>query len=335
MSTSVISALFEVAGDEASQDRNGKQQQTRIFKIQTNTRLPPVQSAQLLLDLIFRMRPDLKPFASHPNNKLSYVEEPRLHRESRWVWELQVSYSTQVDLADLEAAERGEIKRNPLTEPAKVTITGTKETKIITKDNYGKPLANEAGDRFPDVEDVEPGLEISVQKNVAQIRTEWLRDYPNAINTDEIKFLGIAFPKLTLLFSDPLVGDRQIEENVKFYPFGFKLIYKRGGWKKKLLNEGLRERRPVYKHYDYTTPIDVLISSKIVRITDTQGEPIDEPVFLDWRGRAYRVGVDPKKLNYTDLDYRQPLRAELKPEEIITLEFDVKRELPFQKLPYQ
>lgn len=327
---STITTFFEVPSDESGINRDGTRDPIRRFTVQTSVTAPPVQTSEEMLDLILRSRPDLKPFKSHPWTKKAYVTEPRVLRKSRWLWELTVPYSTEVDLEDLELKERGGDK-NPVTKPAEITVTMQKVNVIITEDIQGRAIQNRAGDRYPDVEDVEYWLEFSISKNVAKIKKEWLLDYPNSVNQEEIKLLDIPFPAKHLLLTDFQVGKRDVIEDVKFFPINLRLTYRKKGWLKELLNVGRRERRAVVRRVSNT--FSYVDSYRLEKIRDTQGVPVDEPVFLDAKGRAFRVGVDPEKELFEPSDYKQPLRTALEKEEILTLTFEVKEPLPFSRLP--
>jgi hypothetical protein len=325
-----IETITEISGDQSSLDRSAGREASRRFLVKTRHTLAPIANSERLLQLVFRARIDLKPWAAHPFRRRLYVTEPSATRRSRWLWELTVPYSTEIALDELERHERGD--NNPLNDPAKVTITTTSRQVIVTEDVHGDPLINRAGDRFSDIEDDDYPLEVNVRKNVSQVKDEWL-NYRGAINEDAVKFLGIEFFPLTLRVTSLQVGERDIGiEGTKFYPLSMKFSYLEEGWIESRLNEGLREKRLVVQ----TNPDGNLVRAhRLDAIRNEQGEPIDEPVFLDKKGRAYRVGVDPKKDTFTQTDLRQPLRTELSKDEIVKLAFDLKTRprKAFSKLP--
>lgn len=322
-----IEAFFEISGDSASHGRDDNREHERRFLVKTFHSLPPVQNADLLLELIYAQRPTFRPFGPHPSRKNSYVTEPKLSRKSRWLWELVLPYSTEVDLAELELKERGN-DENPLNKPAEVTLTTKLVKVIITADYKGDVLANTAGDPFPDIEDEETWLEFSIEKNIARAKKEWFTKYPNSVNEEEIKILGIPYPPKKLWAESMRLGKRGIgKDGTKYYPMHMKLVYREKGWKQYRLNTGTREKRGIRR------PMSSAVDYELVPIRDKQGEAVDEPVFLDKHGRAYRIGTDHEKIIWPLSDYSKPLRTNLKKSEIITLGFEVKRPLPFKQLP--
>lgn len=327
-----IEAFYEIPADSVGHGRDDNREHERRFHIKTLHSLPPVQDADLMLGLIYAQRPTLKPFGKHPTHKNSYVTDPKLTRKSRWLWELVVPYSTEVDLEDLELQERGN-DENPLSKPADITMTTKLVKVVVTEDYEGKVLANLAGDPFPDIEDEEVWIEFAIQKNIAKAKKEWFTKYPNSVNEEQIKILGIPYPPKTMWAESLRLGKREIgKDGTRYSPLDMKLVYREKGWKKRRLNTGTREIKrvpriiPGYSHVSF-------YDLHLVPIRDAQGEVVDEPVFLDKYGRAYRVDADPKEKNWPLSDYKKPLRAQLEKKEILTLEFEVKTPLPFKHLP--
>lgn len=322
-----IESFFEIPAGSVGDGRDDNRDHERRFTIKTFHSLPPVQDDDLMLQLVYAQRPALKPFGQHPTRKNSYVTEPKLTRKSRWLFELVVPYSTEVDLQELELKERGNDK-NPLNKPAEITMNSKLVKVVVTEDHEGNPLDNLAGDPFPDIEDEEVWLEFSIEKNIAKAKKEWFTKYPNSVSQEEIKLLGIPYPPKTLWAESLRLGKRAIgKDNTKYFPMHIKLVYREKGWKKRRLNTGTREIRKVRR------PRSSAVDYHLIPIRDAQGEAVDEPVFLDRYGRAYRVGADPEQLVWPLDDYKKPLRANLEKDEIITLEFEVKKPLPFKELP--
>jgi hypothetical protein len=325
-----IEIFIEIPSDSASTDRVGKGELLRRFTVKTLHTLAPVADAQAMLDLCLRLRPDLKPFRMHPTRRDALVTTPRVERQSKWLWDLQVPYSTEVDRDEFEHKELEGKKPDPRDNRAKVSISTKPETVIITKDINGKVLANTAGDPFPDIEDEDYLLEVSVSKNVSSIESDWLLKYPGSVNEEEMKYLGVRFPPKTLLLTELFIGDLATDsvggKTIEYYPLSYRMTYREKGWLKEKLNMGLRERR--------TDGVAAGGEQRLEAIATAKGDHVDDVVFLDIYGMAYRVGVA-ASLGRTANDYKQPLRANLTDKERITLEFEVKRVLPFKKLPHK
>lgn len=322
-----IEAFFEIPADSIRHGRDDNREHERRFTIKTFHSLPPVQNNDLMLGLVYAMRRELRPFGAHPTRKNSYVTEPQLKRKSRWLWELIVPYSTEVDLTELELKERG-FDENPLNKPADITMNTKLVKVIVTADYKGDICANTAGDPFPDIEDQETWLEFNIEKNIARAKKEWFTKYPNSVSQEEVKILGIPYPPKTLWAESMRLGKRAIgKDGTRYYPFHMKLVFREKGWKAYRLNTGTREKRGLRR------PKSSAVDYELIPIRDAQGEAVDEPVFLDKHGRAYRIGTDPEKIIWEKSDYSQPLRTNLKKSEIITLGFEVKRPLPFKQLP--
>lgn len=324
----MIESFIERPEDDASTDREGKGEISRWFTIKTRHDRAPVANSQAMLDLALRARPDLRPFSVHPDRRDAFVTQPRVSRESKWLWQMSVPYSTDIPTDEWQLKDREGKRQDPTDRRAKVSISTRAEKVIITKDIDGHVLANTAGDPFPDVEDEEYLLEVNVSKNVRKIESEWLLKYPNSVNEEEMKFLGVPFPPKTLLCTSVVVGILETEvvngSPVDFHPLSYHLAFREKGWIKELLNTGFRERH----HEPGQDP-------RLEKITDRRGDPIDEPVFLDYEGAAYRVGVPAATQTRPPASYKQPLRCDLTSEEIITLKFEIKRVLPFKKLPHK
>ena len=323
-----IISFFEVAGDEITDSRDATVEHTRVWTVQTDTRLPPMGHEGLLSE-IYRQHPELRPFGQHPQHRGSFVTQPRLRRTTRWVWELIVPYSTRVDIQDLRLKERG-FDTNPVNFDVRIS-SGSKLVRVIEiKDRHGNPLDNTARDPFVDIEDYEVWLEFNFVKNVSKIESVWMLEYPNAINEEDIKILGVTYPAGTLWCESLRHGEQAVGPDgiTLYYPFFTKLTYREDGWDIERLNTGTRE---IYAPGLISSSIPTHLA-QLVPVRDSQGEAVDEPVFLDKLGRAYRIRVDSHTANSAS-DYTQPLRTNLEQSEIITLKFEVKKPLPFKKLP--
>ena len=178
---------------------------------------------------------------------------------------------------------------------------------------------NHAGDLLLGVEEDRALWRINVNKNVVSVPS-WLLTYQNAVDSDTVVIGGLPIGQGLLKVDSVGIGELAIENEVSFYPLSFSLLLRQEGWDIKLLNTGLREIVTI-QDFENDTEYD-----ELQPILDSNGDPVQEPVFLDSEGKAIRE-------NQNDDTAIQPIKTNLTSGEIITLEFETKDELPFSALP--
>lgn len=249
--------------------------------------------------------PKLNPYAPHPKDSFALVAEfwPQRIRGTNF-WDLQVRYSTDVDVA-----------LNPLRAPAVIEIDSVTRTIPALFDADGNPIVNVVGDFYtdPPVERNITDLVIKIQKNVPLVLPDWPFLYPDTVNADAVKIRGRTFPKGTLYFGAVRIGPEQnvpgstdsVSTLVKGTPYTtieFELNYRRQGWTILLPNWGYFQLVPTSSNARKADTSGLQIAPKrakkirvkqfrkgFVRQRITIG-PIGDypahPVFLDENGTA-------------------------------------------------
>src|SRR5262245_24632977 len=249
-------------------------------------------------------RPDLAPFQPHPKDNAALVSEffPKRIPGST-LFDIQVTYSTEVNVTD-----------NPLAEPAKITIDTAEHSRIQFVDADGKPKINTAGDLIddppPEVEDCD--IVFNVQKNLPIRLPAWILLYPNAVNNDTIRVRGLTLEPEKVKFKHLAIGEEQFQNKVDFCAVAFQLHYRRVGWTTVVPNRGFNQ---LVKKEVSGKKGKQFVRQKIT-VKDDGGAMAypTEPQFLDKDGKA----LDPDTITA---------------EKIVLLEFDDNLRLPFSALP--
>lgn len=245
----------------------------------------------------------------------TYVTDLDLDTEDGQIWQLVVESSN---------FKPRQPRRNPLNEPARITIRTQSRNGLTTRDaKTGHHVRNSAGEILAPREVKDNDLVIEIRKNIPAVPLpSWLLDYasPPTINTDAVVIKGILWPARTLLCESVEFGEEKVTERILWLTAVLSLSYKRGTWDPSLLHEGLNERW--FENQVEGQPPDDLSGEPYLRpiLVGDKGElePTQKPIFLDRRGQAYR-------------DEKGRVRSRLKPKEILTIE-DVTdyRALPFR-----
>lgn len=215
-------------------------------------------------------------------------------------WTVRVEYSSEYDpvkavenpLQNTDSQQAGRAdERNPLLRPADYRWAFKLYQIAIQQDLDGKHIMNAADEYFDppvEVDDYRPVLTI-VRNEPTYIPTLAIQ-YQNAINEDF--FIGAA--PLTVKFNGSQ-AESVFENNFFYWKITYEFEYKRDGWRRKLLNQGYRQKLPNGAGGFYYLPIE------------NNGLPITSPVPLLTNGQ--RLVIPPGVPNY--------------------LEFKVYKELPF------
>lgn len=203
------------------------------------------------------------------------------------VWNLTVRYGPW---NPLEHTDTGD----PVDQPPEVSIEGVTFEKAVDMDINGVPVLNSAGDYFdPPVTKDEARVVIRITKNFASFTGADVLAYSNKTNGDvfygyPIHSLKVAPPRAQQLFSQ-FTGSTytRVEFQLEFNP---------DGWKKKVINLGLRQLGSVGG------------SEALVPIL-FGGVPATAPALLDEDGHA--------------------LAPPVTKDNVLVLEFDIYEELDF------
>jgi hypothetical protein len=280
---------------------------------------------------LLQFAPDLAQYQPHPRNSAALVRrfQPERDAAASGLWNLQVEYSTTVL----------PVEENPFAQPPRIRGASQIQRVPTFYDGQGKLITNTAGEVFtdPPLETEEIWWVYSFEKNVPVNLPAWLDDYPGATNSDAVRFKGRTRPKDTLKLTAMQFGDPQFageDGQIEFLVLSFELTYRRDGWIVRVPNVGYNEL------IEILPPLLNAGTKTLKQITfgKSQEKP-EQPVFLDRKGRAYRVPLrDADDQIVLDEDGRPVpdprgnLRTQLEPDEILTVEVAPRR-LPFSKLP--
>lgn len=277
---------------------------------------------------LYAHNPRLQRGQPHPDDPLARVREfrptqvPGVARGGTYLFEIEVRWDSTI-------APR----TNPLQQPAEIEWSTTEIVRAVTRDRDGKPLVTTAGSLLTDLHEELSLWVVDVKKNVADAPA-WILDYANAVNADPFRVDGLTLPPRTARLKTLRLGPQQRDEEqrVDWRELQFQLFYQRETWDKFVLNRGLYEL-----HFRRTA--SGRVEQRQVRILNRDGEPIEEPAFLDEHGQRPRRRVRDEAGNFIPLSTDPTgFVTELKPlpldaEDILVLRFETARKLPFRVLP--
>jgi hypothetical protein len=222
-------------------------------------------------------RPDLSPGQPHPVVLGAYVEDFGPERNgTAAAWEVAVRYvrgreTTQQDVP-------------PTQRPAVIEVQPESIEVPTFRWQNGDPIINKAGDLIAGVTRTENHWVFAVQKNVVSVPA-WALTYADAVNSDPVSIKGLTVAPHYLLLKDLRIGNETTETvnalPYTFFPVSFSLVYNPRKWITKVYNRGLYE---------------INDDGDKVRITDDEGEPVDEPQFLDDNGKRLPYPVNPSSI---------------------------------------
>ena len=175
----------------------------------------------------------------------------------------------------------GEEEENPLDEPWIYSVNYEQHQTPVDYDIHQRPILNTAGDLFSEymmADSARPTL--TGNKNFASFPWSVANQFCNTINRDSV----FGAPPETLKF-ERLSGQQQTTtfngEPLTFFAVTVELTFNRDGWKRKVLNQGLREKK----------------EGKLTTIK-LNGKDITQPVLLDAQGQRAAEGAPPHVLSF-------------------------------------
>lgn len=220
-------------------------------------------------------RPQLAPGQIHPTVSGAYVTRFKADPiDTSTGWRVIVSYR----IGDPRALDLPPTQRPAIIE----TNTESVEVPTFVKAD-GSPWLNTAGDLIVGLVKKKTRIIFSVRKNLPAYPA-WLLPYDDACNNDTVIIRGLNIAPHYLLLGDVRLGDLE-RENVNgidylFFPASFTLTYDPDTWQTKVYNRGLYQ-------------VD---GTEYLPCRDSEGEPVQEPAFLDNAGKQLAYPVNPASI---------------------------------------
>lgn len=233
-----------------------------------------------------------------------YWDTIRPKQTKRFVWQVDC-IATPFQLT--------EWVENPLDRRPVVTYDGSLVVEPTNFDSDGRPITTAAGEFIGGIERQRPIRVYHVTKNYAS-DPEWADTYLGAVNSDAVTIRGRVRQPGTLLLSNQNGGAYVTENQVKFFPFSFDLLWDPMGHHVERWNRGTLQLK------QYTPPgmkKKIYVQEKILT-KSAPIQPVDEPVFLDKRG-AVIEGLLNAEENAKPLDLAK----------LVKLRWNVQAVLPF------
>lgn len=268
----------------------------------------------------------------HPEFPLSLCKRIRIRQDEDipTLYRIEAEYDSDFDYTP-----------NPLDEPAKIRWGTSEFRRIATVDHEGEPLVTTAGGLIEDIEDERSHWVIDIQRNVSQVPL-WLLDYGEVqpVNKDAVVIRGVRFKPRQLKLARIEIDDETDRDGVVYYPLRLQLVCNSQTWDREYLNKDLYELVLLdnYGREQPALPNPRPDGWRLERrpCRDANGEPVRDPQFLNKLGRRPRLATGPVTPNQSNLipDYADgPIKLPLDKDDIVTLKFRIKAELPFRVLP--
>lgn len=248
-------------------------------------------------------RPDLQRFQPHPEHVGAFVDAfvPTLRRggaDGAWVYDIEVRYRSDLGQQD------------PLDEPAVFDWSSQIITLPVFEDESGEPIVTTAGEPILGITEEFALWTAEVTKNIPRA-PQWLKSYGNAINSDRVQLDGETFEAETLKTGE-LSITRAESNDVEYRVLKLKITHNPLGWARVFPNAGF---------YELNTIVERGRRREVLkRMTDSLGQAVTSPKFLDANGRRPR-------------DKQGNVREQLDKEDLIFLKKFTKKRLPFSALP--
>lgn len=201
-----------------------------------------------------------------------YWDTIRPKQVKRFVWEVDC-IATPFQL--LEWVE------NPLDRRPVVTYDGSLVVEPTNFDSAGYPICTAAGELIGGVERQRPIRVYHVTKNYAS-DPEWADSYLGAVNSDAVTIRGHVRKAGTLLLSNQNGGAYVTENQVKFFPFSFDLLWDPLGHHVERWNKGTLQ---LVQRTKPGTNRKIWVQEKILTTTSPR-QPVDEATWINKRGQV-------------------------------------------------
>lgn len=270
-----ILSVWEIPGDEDSQDEQTARQSARKFRVICDVTGHTPLEIRLAAGIprVFDICPwDIGQFCVN--------SVARRDTENPFVWTVDIRYRT----VSLNGTQPDQREEDPTERPAEIRVSSESYQKALIYDRDGAAIVNSAGDPFdPPPEVDERRAVITVTKNRPSYSLTTQEEYDGATNEDT--YLG--FDPGTLRID--LSADTGYENGVYFWKVTANIKInrrfvdeddeERGGWALEVYDAG-------YRDIDRN---DIL---------DDRGNPIASPAFLGEDGYQLPVGDKPRVLKF-------------------------------------
>ena len=209
---------------------------------------------------------------THPNNAYARCMNVSVSpTDSRMVWTVEARYDTV--WSEINWTE------DPLDEDPDVNWGVVERVEALHHDKDGDPLLNSANDWFdPPLEQPRYDLAVTIMRNEAPAAYAPgdTYDYVGTVNSDSTTIAGLAVTARQAKLVE-YSANRQERNGVDFWRVTYRIEFRADtatttGWDREVLDQGINE-------------LFVLDGTKM-RITGSDGEPVQEPVNLDGDGVA-------------------------------------------------
>lgn len=249
-------------------------------------------------------------------NKLEAKLRPK-SGNGKWRWEVSAGFSS----VQLEAPKSD----NPLDDPAKIEIS----TELVSEEGYldvdGNPMMNTAGTLIKSPVEI-PRSDIQISKNIS-IYSGWLKNIAGIVNNSPVRIKGILWETGTLKVVSVHIGDTEYRNKTAFMVAKVTMRHKAEGWETTTLNMGYYELRPdpTGRIIDKSGQVG-LVRHRCLTM-GTEGEPENQPVFLDKNGKRPTVVIVENGIR------KEIPKCPLEPKDIVVLRFKRFRPFDFKRLP--
>jgi hypothetical protein len=183
---------------------------------------------------------------------------------------------------------------NPLLIPAKISWRFASTVEPIDIDTFGNPIINSAGETpDPPITEDFHDLVLRIDQNLTSFDPLFAADMINSVNNG--LFLGVFPPRTAKLIT--FSGDRKVVAPLAYVPTTIEIQFRLDLWDRSFSDKGFREFTGETRTISYADG-----STKIIgdtqKITDSDGNEISEPKFLDGLGRQLADGEPVAFLTY-------------------------------------
>lgn len=264
---------------------------------------------------VYKVGTRFRPYAA--NAVVTQVDPQRRDEIGNFkVWDIAVTASTEEEV----------LVKNPLAEPAKISLSSDQYEMTTRKTAKGDWIRTTAGSIIP-VQKEDSRYVLDVVKNVRSIPA-YILNMNNTKNSGAVVVKGLVFNKGKLMVKGIRGEEATAELNgqtINYVVMSFQLHYRREGWTVKYPNVDFEEilfswRAAIRDEYGNPRRVGGKLLYELLQkarrpILDLDGTPVKEPWPLDRQGRAL------------------PNKNGIPQGQIIELEADVYTESNFNALP--